>query len=371
MPASLLEVLRTIPDRRRDEGKRFDLATVLLYAVLSMVAGANSYRQMHEFIRIHLQRLNGAFGLRLRCSPSYTGLRLHSGRRSRGVGGRVPTARVLDFGADPFGRFVGDRRRRQDVARQFRRLQRPQGGAHDVGAAASRSNRARPSDGRGEEQRDSGRARADRGPRPEGLCIHARRRTRPKKSFERVIASGNHLLTQVKDNQPSLRRRLELGVAGRKPSGSAKTETAGRNRWETRELTVFPAKAWFRDTPWEKLIKTVLWLERTVCKRAPATGLCAQTTEVVFWISSASNQTPQRWNEWIRAHWRIENASHYVRDTAFAEDASRIRKNPDIAARLRSFAYNLIRAAGGSNIRNARWRAALDLNLILQLPRLH
>jgi len=23
-------------------------------------------------------------------------------------------------------------------------------------------------------------------------------------------------------------------------------------------LTVFPAKAWFRDTPWEKLIKTVL-----------------------------------------------------------------------------------------------------------------
>jgi hypothetical protein len=40
MPASLLEVLRTIPDRRRDEGKRFDLATVLLYAILSMVAGA-------------------------------------------------------------------------------------------------------------------------------------------------------------------------------------------------------------------------------------------------------------------------------------------------------------------------------------------
>ena len=60
----------------------------------------------------------------------------------------------------------------------------------------------------GEEQRDSGRARADRGARPEGLCVHARRRTRPKKSFERVIASGNHLLTQVKDNQPSLRRGL-------------------------------------------------------------------------------------------------------------------------------------------------------------------
>ena len=76
MPASLLEILRTIPDHRRREGKRFDLATVLLYAILGMVAGANSYRQMHEFIRIHLQRLNEAFGLRLPYSPSYTGLRL-------------------------------------------------------------------------------------------------------------------------------------------------------------------------------------------------------------------------------------------------------------------------------------------------------
>ncbi len=41
-----------------------------------MVAGANSYRQMHEFIRIHRQRLNEAFGLWLPYSPSYTGLRL-------------------------------------------------------------------------------------------------------------------------------------------------------------------------------------------------------------------------------------------------------------------------------------------------------
>ncbi len=71
----------------------------------------------------------------------------------------------------------------------------------------------------------------------------------PKKTFERVIASGNHLLTQVKDNQPSLRRRLELGTAGRKPTGSDKSETAGRNRWETRELTVFPARRGFAIRP--------------------------------------------------------------------------------------------------------------------------
>jgi predicted transposase YbfD/YdcC len=185
-----------------------------------------------------------------------------------------------------------------------------------------------------------------------------------------VIASGNDLLVQVKNNQPKLRRRLELGCAGRKPSGSATSKSKGRNRWETRTLTVFPVKAWFRRTPWEKLINTVLRLERTVCRRDPATGLCRTTNETVFWVSSAAALPPERWNECIRGHWRIENASHYVRDVAFAEDASRIRRNPDIVARLRSFAYNLLRADGCANIKNARWRAALDIDWMLRIKAL-
>ena len=56
-----------------------------------------------------------------------------------------------------------------------------------------------------------------------------------------------------------------------------------------------------------------------------------------------------------------------MRDVAFAEDASRIRKNPDIAARLRSFAYNLLRANGCDNMKNARWRAAIDLDTLLKM----
>jgi hypothetical protein len=59
-----------------------------------------------------------------------------------------------------------------------------------------------------------------------------------------------------------------------------------------------------------------------------------------------------------------------VRDTAFAEDASHIRKNPDIVARLRSFAYNLLRADGCDNIKNARWRAAIDIDAIFKMRRI-
>ena len=85
----------------------------------------------------------------------------------------------------------------------------------------------------------------------------------------------------------------------------------------------------------------------------------------IFSRQNGSRQ-PEQWNEWIRGHWRIENGSHYARDTAFAEDASRIRKNPDIVARLRSFAYNLLRADGCDNIKNARWRAAIDINTLFK-----
>ncbi len=60
-----------------------------------------------------------------------------------------------------------------------------------------------------------------------------------------------------------------------------------------------------------------------------------------------------------------------MRDTTFAEDASRVRKNPNIVARLRSLAYNLLRAGGNENIKNARWRAGLDINQLLKIAELY
>jgi len=45
----------------------------------------------------------------------------------------------------------------------------------------------------------------------------------------------------------------------------------------------------------------------------------------------------------VRMHWGIENKLHYTRDVTLREDASRIRKNPGVFARIRSFAYNILR----------------------------
>jgi hypothetical protein len=60
---------------------------------------------------------------------------------------------------------------------------------------------------------------------------------------------------------------------------------------------------------------------------------------------------PKRTDYQIRGRGRTENGSEYARDATFVEDASRIRKNPDIATRLRPFAYNLLRAGPNENIK--------------------
>ena len=61
----------------------------------------------------------------------------------------------------------------------------------------------------------------------------------------------------------------------------------------------------------------------------------------------------------IRDHWAIENRSHYVRDGSFREDSSRIRCNPAIFARLRSFASNILRFNGVENVCDTRYRITL------------
>ena len=64
-------------------------------------------------------------------------------------------------------------------------------------------------------------------------------------------------------------------------------------------------------------------------------------------------------------HWGIENRNHYVRDVSCSEDRSRIRDNPGIMARARSFALNIMRHNGGTNIAQELWKGALSLEHIL------
>lgn len=73
--APFLSRLGMIRDPRRAEGKLYQLPYILLFSILAIVTGANSYRGIRTFIKTHLKRLNKAFKLDWKRAPAHTAIR--------------------------------------------------------------------------------------------------------------------------------------------------------------------------------------------------------------------------------------------------------------------------------------------------------
>jgi hypothetical protein len=67
--------LGTVHDPRRAEGKLYQLPHVLLFSILAIVTGANSYRGIRTFIKVHFKRLNKAFRIGWKRPPAHTAIR--------------------------------------------------------------------------------------------------------------------------------------------------------------------------------------------------------------------------------------------------------------------------------------------------------
>ena len=61
----------------------------------------------------------------------------------------------------------------------------------------------------------------------------------------------------------------------------------------------------------------------------------------------------------------LARAAQLERDRTLGEDAGRIRRKPGIVARLRSFALNILRAHGVTNVSEALYTNALSLDHLL------
>lgn len=73
--APLLGLLAEVPDPRRGQGQLYKLPHVLLFSILAIVTGCNSYRGIVTFIDVHRRRLNATFGLKWRRAPAHTAVR--------------------------------------------------------------------------------------------------------------------------------------------------------------------------------------------------------------------------------------------------------------------------------------------------------
>ena len=172
-------------------------------------------------------------------------------------------------------------------------------------------------------------------------------------------------MAQLKENQANLSDAVRAITARRAPTDTASSRNKGRSRQEDRTVEVFPVGKALAQTEWDPFIKTIIRVTRHTWLRSAATGMWDQRGEVATYVSSAAGLRAGTWADIIRGHWGIENRNHYVRDVSCDEDRSRIRDNPGIMARARSFALNILRHNDITNIAQALWNGALSLDLIL------
>jgi len=166
------------------------------------------------------------------------------------------------------------------------------------------------------------------------------------------------LVVGAKDNQPTLHQQVQEVSATTTPLGSVHSHDKGRNRDERRTVTVFDPNGMLADTDWQPHVAAIIQVERDVYTRNAKTGLLRHSAETALYVSNTPVTAP-RAAEAIRAHWRIESTSHYSRDVTLGADRSRIRTNPGVFARLRSFAFNILKASRTDTLSQDRYRAGL------------
>ncbi len=168
----------------------------------------------------------------------------------------------------------------------------------------------------------------------------------------------------MKDNQPRLRDALVALCAERDPVDRHETIDRGRHgRQEHRRVEVF-AVADQLPPEWRGTIARAARVARLSWREDTRAGLWRPRREVAYYVSQVRLDAAT-FGRAVRAHRGIEDRDHHVRDRALREDDSRIRRRPGVFARLRSFALNILRADGVTNVSEAVYTNALSLDQLL------
>ena len=354
-----LSQLATIPDPRRAEGKLYQLPHVLLFSIFAIVSGANSYRGIRTFIKVHRPQLNRAFKIRWKRPPAHTAIRyILQGLSPADVENVFRQhAADLNHAGSGLGMHV--------VAFDGKALKGSFDNFNDVKAKQvlsafavntalvlahieidEKSNEIPAVQKLLEELDVAGHI---------VTCDAMHCQKKPSKP----PPPNAHLIVQLKDNQLTLRQKVEAACNTTMPlSGVRTVDEKRRNRHETRTIAVFDATPAVVGTQWEPYVAAVVQVERIVHAFQPATGLWRTSAETSFYLCNCMIDA-NRAAIAVRMHWGIENKFHYTRDVTLREDASRIRKNPGVFARIRSFAYNILRFNQSDTIPQDRYAAAL------------
>lgn len=185
-----------------------------------------------------------------------------------------------------------------------------------------------------------------------------------KKTLQTAKETGNEVIVQVKGNQKTLLNDCQT-IAATTPPDEVYQEPLSktRNRIESRRVEIFISPALTDAAQWT-LVQVVIKVQRFRQLLDTKTNTWKNSDETSFYISTIILSAPE-FCQAIRDHWGIENRNHYVRDVSMGEDKSRIRTNPHIFAKLRSFALNILRKNNVENVSLELFENCMNLDNVL------
>jgi predicted transposase YbfD/YdcC len=187
---------------------------------------------------------------------------------------------------------------------------------------------------------------------------------------QQILDQKADYVLALKGNQGTLREDVEVFAAEQKANGFKDTKISrhetvdgDHGRIETRAYTAIHDVAWLQERHDWPGLRGVVMVEST---REIADKIQRETR---FYITSLAWLAIQL-GPVVRSHWAVENSLHWVMDMTFRDDECRIRTEhaPANFTTLRHIALNLIRKAPGKeSLRLKRKVAAWDDDFLASL----
>ena len=163
-----------------------------------------------------------------------------------------------------------------------------------------------------------------------------------------LLDQGNDYLLVVKENQPTLHEDLATLFADPDAAVAVvEQRDTHSQRMERRRLSVSTELVGY--SAWPGLAQALCIARRRTDMH---TGETSVTVAYAVTSLPPERATPLQLLTLWRAHWRIENRLHYVRDVTYGEDAATVRagRGAQALAAIRNVAIGLLRLAGETNI---------------------
>ena len=159
----------------------------------------------------------------------------------------------------------------------------------------------------------------------------------PKKTTADIKQSGNDYVIGVKENQPTLHRKIVKISKENTPLDLDYSLEKNRGRIEQRTVSVYQPIG----------IDTKEWvgLQQVVQIQRMIQYACGKTSQETHYYIDSTNSSAALLNKGIRAHWGIENSLHYTKDVTFKEDASLIHMGnaPQVISLVKNWAIAIFR----------------------------